>query len=641
MKPIPGSARPLRSARGFEYRFRIRRQVEKTKLPFIEAAHRMRNKARKLKACWVASYRGSRQGLVWAIDALTIPRSLPLLFGAVLLGTLAYCLHLFSPSFIAGTSPVWENARGLVGSSWADIPTALSGYFYFVRQSWNFPLFQIPGFGGTDGTNIIFTDSIPLVALLGRAMYCITGFTVNLYGAWIVFCLIASALSMTWLIALLGQRGIAVTISATVMALCMPALLFRWGHLSLMAHFEIVLALAFAIITKRQCGPIRCFIFSTLLCLAALWTNSYLFVMVSAIILASIGQALLDRSLRVPTGFAVIGSMTMTIFGAILVSGHLSSKASLADVGFGYYSMNLLSPISVQASGIFPARSGILDATGGQYEGFGYLGLGSLMLLLIALPKIFTAVVRSCRRYPLLAVLLAAFTTFALSNRIYIGNWEFLTVPLPDTILDLAGLFRSSGRFIWPVLYSISALVIIATARHFGRAGALLLLAASGLQWADTAPLRKAVAASAAAPFPLPLESAIWEPAIAQHSFVRLIPSYGCVAASQGWKREVAIEIQFLSSVAGALTNTVNAARRRENCDVESASEPQISPREMHIYLRDSEPFREVEGDSAGHRRCSISADLAVCSSVLDNATMQVLLQHTASNIDSKNVAKR
>jgi hypothetical protein len=38
-----------------------------------------------------------------------------------------------------------------------------------------------------------------------------------------------------------------------------------------------------------------------------------------------------------------------------------------------------------QGSGLFPAMNPVIDGTGGQYEGFNYLGFGVLLLLATAL----------------------------------------------------------------------------------------------------------------------------------------------------------------------------------------------------------------------------------------------------------------
>ena len=402
-----------------------------------------------------AAYSQFARGVVRILDTLSAPRPLPLLLAGVVLTAIAYCFLLFSFSFLAGTSPVWSNARGVVTNSWADMPTALSGYFYFIRDGWRLPLFHVAGLGGADGTNIIFTDSIPLLALLGRALYRVAGLTVNPYGAWTAFCFVASALSMTWLVALLGQRSIASAVIATVFGLCMPALLFRWGHLALMAQFEIVLALGFAVASKRHCRPLPHFIASALLCLLALWTNAYLFVMVSGIVGAAIGQALLDRSLCPRIGLGLITTLAAVILGAMLLSGYFSGKHSLSDMGFGLFSMNLLSPLAVQASGIFTWRNGILDATGGQYEGFAYLRPRYPPSAFHCDPGNICACRQRMETLPDPGHgtrRVHGVCSFEPDLR---RAWPMPIIPLPEAVLKLAGVFRSSGRFIWPVLYGI------------------------------------------------------------------------------------------------------------------------------------------------------------------------------------------
>ena len=54
----------------------------------------------------------------------------------------------------------------------------------------------------------------------------------------------------------------------------------------------------------------------------------------------------------------------------------VSGGSGGADIGWGHYSMNLLSPIWPAHSGLFGPNRPDMDATGGQYEGFNYLGAG-------------------------------------------------------------------------------------------------------------------------------------------------------------------------------------------------------------------------------------------------------------------------
>jgi hypothetical protein len=69
-----------------------------------------------------------------------------LLILSFVVGT-AYCVWLFDSGFLLGAPPYWENPRGIVGNGWADIPTALSGYTFFQRDSWQLPLFHVTKLG--------------------------------------------------------------------------------------------------------------------------------------------------------------------------------------------------------------------------------------------------------------------------------------------------------------------------------------------------------------------------------------------------------------------------------------------------------------------------------------------------------------
>ncbi len=59
--------------------------------------------------------------------------------------------------------------------------------------------------------------------------------------------------------------------------------------------------------------------------------------------------------------------------GILVVGGYLSQPIRAA--GYDYYSMNLLAPISGGKLG-----QTLINATGGQYRGFNYLGMGVLLV---------------------------------------------------------------------------------------------------------------------------------------------------------------------------------------------------------------------------------------------------------------------
>lgn len=538
------------------------------------------------------------------------------------LAGLFYCVALFAPGFVAGTSPFWQDPHGVVPDSWADMQTALSGYDYFVRDTWRWPLFQVGKLGAPAGADIIFTDSAPVLALLGRVLFRVTGHALNLFGVWTVSCFVAAGVSMVLLVAGLGARSLAACLAATVFGLCMPALLARWGHLSLMAQFEVVLALALYVHGTRRERPLPLLLWSFPLGLLALWTHAYLFAMVAPIIAAAIVQAWIDRRLSLRGACLVIGILAL-LAPLALASGYLSGKADLGAVGYGVFSANPASLFVPQESTLFPLLGRhMLDATGGQREGFCYLGGGGLLLLGSAWPWLRGRAAEALRSHFWLVLVIIACTAFAVSDEVYFGVWHITRVPLPATVLTLAGVFRASGRFIWPAMYLLAALGITGCAAAYGRgrAGALLLIVAACLQWIDTAALRHDVAAGISAPTTPPLDIAAWEAATSQASFVRVLPSFACSEQAPIPVLKAMMQVQLIAGRENVATNSFYSARSIRDCRVAAAhSEPDT----LTLYwLGDPDLSVPLMPDAP----CAVAENMAVCGGRLSVAERARLL---------------
>jgi len=563
-------------------------------------------------------------------EALSKERPLALLLIGSFAAACIFCLCLFDIPFLLGTSPFWNNPRGILPHSWADISTALSGYLYFQRDTWQWPLFHVDKLGA--GTNIIFTDSIPWVALAGRLVFRATGVAVNLYGLWIAFCFTASAMTLTALVATLGQRNIAAAAMAAMTGLCMPALLARWGHMSLMAQFEIPLALIFYLRNQRGGNAWRLFLQGGALVWLALWTHAYLFVMAGAIVLATVAQATGNRALRGATAAMVLAGLGALTVGIMALSGYLQSGGALRAEGLGVFSMNLLSPFLPQRSGLFAAlRNAMADGTGGQYEGFSYLGAGILMLLLMTLPWQLGKLRARLRRHPWMGLLFLGFTLFALSNIVFLGPVRLIDIPLPEKVVQFAAMFRSSGRFFWPVMYGIAALAIAAPIAFYGPRGALLLCLAMPLQWMDSAPLRQALAASARLPEKPHIDLTAWEAAIERHNSVRVLPQYACLGAPTAWDHEVAVQLQLLAARAGRPINTVYTARSAANCQADRHinGEPQPGARQLSVFLDKFSGFAHMQTLADTTDQCRTGPGIVICSDIPREAIALAALART------------
>jgi hypothetical protein len=566
-------------------------------------------------------------------EVLAADRPMTLLLGASMLAACAYCASLFDRGFLLGTSTFWSNPRGIVGNSWADISAALSGYDFFQRGPWQLPLFHVDQLGAPQGINIVFTDSIPWVALAGRLVFRATGLPVNLNGAWTALCFIASAMSLTALVGTLGQRNLAAAAMATVAGLCMPALLARWGHMSLMAQFEISLALIFYLRNRDSDQSWGLFARATGVTVLALWTHAYIFAMVVPIVGATIAQAVFNRTLRWRAAAAVLAGLAVVLGAVIALSGDLQSRGALG-VGWDkeFFSMNLLSPFVPQRSGLVESmRDIIIDGNGRQYEGFSYLGAGVLLLLLVTWPRLLRTLWSGLGRHPWLCGLFLFFTLLAISNTVYFGSLQVIHVALPSRAMRLVSIFRSTGRFFWPVMYSLTALAIAAVIPFYGRRGALLLCLAAALQWTDSAPLRDAVAVSTRSSEKPHLDLAEWQAAIARHRSIRVLPQNFCIADPGGWNSEVAVQLQLLAALADRPINSLSAARIDADCAAEQRIDgtPRPGARELSVFLQEFGDFAHMKVLAATGNNCRAGAGLIVCSDIPGEASSLAALART------------
>ncbi len=556
-------------------------------------------------------------------DKLAAARGVPTLLLLSAAIALACCLLLFDRDFLDGSSPFWRDPHGVIDGTWADMATALSGYDYFVRDEWRLPLFQVGRLGAPAGSNILYTDSTPVVALAGRLLFRLSGRAFNPFGLWTALCLVASAVSMTLLVALLGGRSVASAVAATAFGLCAPALLARWGHTTLMAQFEVTLSLACYFSAARATPALPRLLWAAPLCVLALWTHAYLFAMVSAVVAAAVAQAVLDRRLAPARALALVAALGVLLGGQLTLSGYLSGDGALSAPGFGIASANLVSPLFPDR-GLFGTLIGLAppDATGYQYEGTCYLGAGAMLLLWSARRWLASRAREGKGRHACLSACLLACTLFAVSNDVFLGGLHVLHVPLPPAVLALAGVFRASGRFVWPVLYLALALGIAGcSVSRPGRRGAAILLAAACLQCADTAPLWAEVERSLHSTLALPVDARAWEAAVARHTLVRVTPAFGCAPQASVPLTKAMMQIQLIAGRLNVATNSLYSARPRHDCSPAGGG---LQPGELS--LRRLGDAAEPQPDAGPH--CSTASGLAVCSMVLDAAERTSLLPH-------------
>lgn len=512
-------------------------------------------------------------------------------------------------AFVTGRHAFWQFPEGTIGGSQNDMATELVGYLYYVQSPWHLPLFYVSALGTPTGTSIIFTASVPIVALVGKLVHSLTGATVNLYGGYLFLCFALPGVMMTLLLTAAKIRYALAAVIAAIFANTMPALLWRWGHILYEAHFLLIGALALYLVSlqKRSWSSFAAawIAYLILTCL----TDNYFFAMVGIVWLCAVIQRRLNR--LAPTREALgTSALTVALVTTVMIlSGDFGGGSGLPfAAGYGNYSLNLLSPIVPQNSGLFPQVGGIIDATGGQYEGFNYLGAGLLLASFLVLPAELGWLRRNLRRHVSLLVALAAMTAFAISHRVFVGHWLLFELPMPPYIVWALGAFHGSGRFFWLVGYAQLAMVLILGFRRAQPVMVLCLVGAAILQVLDVQPLREQIIASIAAePRPEELDGGEIARLLAHARHVEVVPSFQCTADLKDQVlrekiRRANMDLMLATARMNVPTNTVYSARQRSGLTFLDVVRAPSRGVEMLTAWRDNYCKQEVEQAASGGR---------------------------------------
>jgi hypothetical protein len=309
----------------------------------------------------------------------------------------------------------------------------------------------------------------------------------------------------------------------------------------------------------------------------------------------------------------------------------LGGEGSLAAGGLGYYSMNLLAFISPgDWSAVLPA---LPVATDGQlYEGFQYLGLGILLLATLAVGLAWrgrTAAVATSHAAlwtPLVVVTCLAMTAFAVSPVVTFGSRVVLN--LDGAWAAPLAMFRSSARFVWPLVYVGLTSAIVMVARGLsGMAGVCVLGAAVVIQLADlhgAHAFRRQVAHDPAFhAWENPFDDPRWREIAPAYAHLVLVPPPQCGAAPVPYEPAVGLAAATRLTInAGVVARRDEAARTRycQSLDAEVAAGT-LRDDSLYVVAPDAAPGLAATLGARG--ACGEIDGVWICSTAAGHARWQ------------------
>jgi hypothetical protein len=330
-----------------------------------------------------------------------------------------------------------------------------------------FPLGASPNFGVGFSSSIVFSDSIPLLAIPLKFILLGFGGSFQYFGFWILSCFMLQVYFANRLIRLCTQH-VSVRVVGALFFLFAPIFLYRltfdgFGHLSLLAHFLILWAI---LLNLDKHGSSHQWFW---LLPISILVHFYIFGIVLVLFGSNFISQLIQKN-RPPTmdGLTkLVGPVVLSLAFFFLAGGFMSNNAVSDSVQDFKYKTSLTSFLDPQP-GLESPWSALLPDIGdlqGSVEGFTFLGLASL----IALPLWFFGARFFYRffRSGILRVSIAATICFifALSPKISLASRTIFSYQVPGLIDPVLSAFRSGGRFAWPAVYLLTLISVCGVAQ--------------------------------------------------------------------------------------------------------------------------------------------------------------------------------
>lgn len=391
----------------------------------------------------------------------TSKKTLQLIFvWGLFLGAICY-LGVYGPRVLDVCNDGW-----ILKANDPDLRQHYVGFLMYRNSPLAFPFGMTDALSYPEPMSILYTDSIPIFALLARLLSPLLPGVFQYFGLFgLMSFMLMGGLSARILYRVTKSTAVSAVLPV-LFILSFPMLQRNFYHTSLTAQWIILLCveLWLAGICGRElkvqcawwafigflCASIHIYFLPMALCLLA-----------GMLLCKWLGGKLKDfKELIFPVACLLISAaVTLWMFGAF------EGKAS-ASYEVGIFGMNLNS--FVNSMGYGKVLKGLPTATEFQFEGAVYLGFGGILLLLFAIAFICiknkTVLTDPSRikdllhpkKHPLrfsVIVVCLVFLFVSVSPLFSLGDKILLTVPYPGPIGKIAGIFRSNGRFAWPVLY--------------------------------------------------------------------------------------------------------------------------------------------------------------------------------------------
>jgi len=359
-----------------------------------------------------------------------------------------------------------------------------TGWNFFKNDVWRFPPGANPNFGYPFGSSIVFSDSIPILALFFKLFKSLIPNNFQYFSLWYF---ISFFLQLFFSFRILKKFTSSELYSFVGSIFFLIAPFFIWRihvHAALVGQWVLLASLYLALnyeISEKKISWLSLIVLSSLIFF-------YFTVMILTIYFL---LRIFNLKFNKNNIFQLVVDFLIILFSLFLVmylAGFFEIRiVDSMGVGFGYYKLNILSVIDSTNSVFGVSWSLILPdiklSEGEELDGFNYFGLGQILMLSLSIMLLLNKNNRTnifadknIKKIKIFIFVALILTFWSLSNKISFGSHTLLEIPLNKYIFGLLSIAKNTGRFFWTVNYFLLFLSLIIIYKCFNKKNSLLLV---------------------------------------------------------------------------------------------------------------------------------------------------------------------
>lgn len=351
-----------------------------------------------------------------------------------------------------------------------DLKQHYIGFCHLRNASWGFPLGIISTLSSPFDMSVIYTDSIPLFALIFKVFSGVLPVRFQYFGLFGVMSFSLMGATSSVLIRRFTDK-IEICLAGSLLFIISVPLIHRmFYHTALTAQWLIILSLIFWFyidINEEKNLRKLCIAWGILGALCVSIHSYYVFMTGIILGVQAVEGAVKEKRVSKKHVLPIVTFSVMVVLSLFALGGFYGS-GEVTTGGFSDFNGNLNCLINPMDYSRFFKE---LPFNGTfEYEGFGYVGFGVIILLIaFAVIKIRSLILKknnnddennsktekcSIRKIFVLltiiaSIVLACFPRFSFNDRLIIN------IPLPAAVKQIFGVCRTNGRFVWIALYLV------------------------------------------------------------------------------------------------------------------------------------------------------------------------------------------